>query len=234
MSSANLLSYKWHLSAMPASQRKISPSTCKPTPLRQRGSGLTIYTSRKSSGAHAKRPALGYAIKIYVRGNTFVVWRLDRLARSMRQLYSRLGPNLCQRRLFSVAPRRFRLRELSLASSFLVFLALWQSLNGRSLLRKTSAGIAALQARRKGQTLGAEGVHDTRQDQARGQAAKQRHDRPQGCRKEWAYLPPASMRSGNKLAKANSSASGRTDRKRNRGVRSCIVVAGIHQTTNQQ
>ena len=44
----------------------------------------------KVSGASPKRPALDYAIKDLRQGDTFVVWRLDRLARSMRQLYSRL------------------------------------------------------------------------------------------------------------------------------------------------
>ena len=34
----------------------------------------------KVSGASAKRPALDYAIKDLREGDTFVVWRLDRLA----------------------------------------------------------------------------------------------------------------------------------------------------------
>ena len=44
----------------------------------------------KISGASAKRPELDYAIKDLRDGDTLVVWRLDRLARSMRQLYARL------------------------------------------------------------------------------------------------------------------------------------------------
>lgn len=48
-----------------------------------------IHTE-KVSGASQKRPALDYAIMDLREGDTFVVWRLDRLARSMRQLYSAL------------------------------------------------------------------------------------------------------------------------------------------------
>ena len=50
---------------------------------------LNIY-EEKISGAKAKRPVLDLAIKDLRPGDTFVVWRLDRLARSMRQLYERL------------------------------------------------------------------------------------------------------------------------------------------------
>lgn len=44
----------------------------------------------KRSAVSAKRPELEYAFKDLRAGDTFVVWRIDRLARSMRQLYSHL------------------------------------------------------------------------------------------------------------------------------------------------
>lgn len=44
----------------------------------------------KVSGASKKRPLLDMAIKDLREGDTFLVWRLDRLARSMRDLYRRL------------------------------------------------------------------------------------------------------------------------------------------------
>lgn len=44
----------------------------------------------KISATSKKRPALELAIKDLHEGDTFLVWRLDRLARSMRDLYARL------------------------------------------------------------------------------------------------------------------------------------------------
>lgn len=44
----------------------------------------------KVSGAAAERPQLDMAIKDLRPGDTFIVWRLDRVARSMRDLYNRL------------------------------------------------------------------------------------------------------------------------------------------------
>ena len=39
-----------------------------------------------ASGAHADRPGLGQAIEMLRAGDTLVVWRLDRLARSLKNL----------------------------------------------------------------------------------------------------------------------------------------------------
>lgn len=44
----------------------------------------------KVSGASSRRPALELAIKDLRPGDVFVVWRLDRLARNVRDLYRRL------------------------------------------------------------------------------------------------------------------------------------------------
>lgn len=51
---------------------------------------ISIYEEKKSGGA-AKRPVLDRAIKELRPGDTLVVWRLDRLARSGRELHRRLG-----------------------------------------------------------------------------------------------------------------------------------------------
>src|SRR6185369_5433619 len=48
-----------------------------------------IYVE-KVSGASKKRPELDLCIKALREGDTLLVWRLDRLARSMRDLYQRL------------------------------------------------------------------------------------------------------------------------------------------------
>lgn len=51
---------------------------------------LNIYEEKKS-GASNKRPQLDLAIMDLRPGDTLVVWRLDRLARSGRELYTRLA-----------------------------------------------------------------------------------------------------------------------------------------------
>src|ERR1041384_6739632 len=58
-----------------------------------------IHTE-KISGASQKRPALELAIKDLGEGDTLVVWRLDRLARSMRHLYSILDRVYAKRAFF--------------------------------------------------------------------------------------------------------------------------------------
>ncbi|MCW5725727.1 MAG: recombinase family protein [Maricaulaceae bacterium] len=52
--------------------------------LKQAGCGRTFID--KASGAHRERPALMSAIDYLRPGDTLVVWKLDRLARSMKQL----------------------------------------------------------------------------------------------------------------------------------------------------
>src|SRR5215469_11260100 len=54
----------------------------------------------KVSGASKKRPSLELAIKDLGEGDTLVVWRLDRLARSMRQLYAILDRVYTKRAFF--------------------------------------------------------------------------------------------------------------------------------------
>lgn len=55
----------------------------------QKAGCLHIYEEKISAAAKI-RPVLDLAIKDLRSGDTLVVWRLDRLARSMRELYRRL------------------------------------------------------------------------------------------------------------------------------------------------
>ena len=48
--------------------------------------GVTEIFSDTTSGASPKRPGLKKALEALEKGDTLVVWRLDRLGRSMRQL----------------------------------------------------------------------------------------------------------------------------------------------------
>src|SRR5256886_15804542 len=48
-----------------------------------------IFTD-KATGAHVKRPELAKCIKALTAGDTLIVWKLDRLGRSLRDLITLL------------------------------------------------------------------------------------------------------------------------------------------------
>lgn len=48
--------------------------------------GCTRLFMDKATGAHVKRPELTKRLKVLVEGDTLVVWKLDRLGRSLRDL----------------------------------------------------------------------------------------------------------------------------------------------------
>lgn len=49
-----------------------------------------IYEDKGLTGAHAKRPALLRCLRAIRAGDTLVVWKLDRLGRSLRDLITML------------------------------------------------------------------------------------------------------------------------------------------------
>jgi DNA invertase Pin-like site-specific DNA recombinase len=107
----------------------------------------------KVSGASAKRPALDYAIKDLREGDTFVVWRLDRLARSMRQLYARLDAIYAKGAYFRSLQENFDFGTVS-GKLVLGVLGLVAEFERQIIAQRTSAGIAALRARRKDKSWG--------------------------------------------------------------------------------
>lgn len=113
-----------------------------------------IHTE-KVSGASIRRPALDLAIKDLREGDTFVVWRLDRLARSMRQLYAALDRiyakgaffrSLTEDFDFGTAPGKLILGVLGLVAEF----------ERQLIAHRTSAAIASVRARRQDKRWGRE------------------------------------------------------------------------------
>src|SRR3954471_20515603 len=51
-----------------------------------RAAGCDKVFEEKASGAQRERPALRAALEFMRQGDTLVVWKLDRLARSLKQL----------------------------------------------------------------------------------------------------------------------------------------------------
>jgi DNA invertase Pin-like site-specific DNA recombinase len=102
----------------------------------------------KVSGASQRRPALELAIKDLREGDTLVVWRLDRLARSMRQLYARLDQIYAKGAAFRSLTENFDFGTVS-GKFVLGILGLVAEFERQIIAQRTSAGIAALKERQK-------------------------------------------------------------------------------------
>lgn len=101
----------------------------------------------KISGASARRPALDLAIKDLREGDTLLVWRLDRFARSMRQLYARLDQIHAKGAYFRSIQESFDFGTVS-GKLVLGVLGLVAEFERQIIAQRTSAGIAALKARK--------------------------------------------------------------------------------------
>lgn len=101
----------------------------------------------KVSGAGKKRPALDLAIMDLREGDTFLVWRLDRLARSVRQLYQRLDAIYAKGAYFKSITESFDFGTVA-GKLVLGVLALVAEFERQLTIERTSAGIAALKARK--------------------------------------------------------------------------------------
>ena len=106
---------------------------------------LNIY-EEKLSAASKRRPELDYAIKDLRPGDCLVVWRLDRLARSMRDLYARLDAIHDAGASFRSLTEHF---DFSTATGKLVlgFIGLMAEFERQLTIERTRAGIAAQKAR---------------------------------------------------------------------------------------
>jgi DNA invertase Pin-like site-specific DNA recombinase len=112
---------------------------------------LNIYPE-KISGAKKVRPQLDLAIKDLRPGDTLVVWRLDRLSRSMRDLYGRLEEIHEAGASFKSLTEHF---DFNTATGKLILgmLAVMAEFERQLTIERTKAGMAVL--RGNGFTLGA-------------------------------------------------------------------------------
>jgi DNA invertase Pin-like site-specific DNA recombinase len=113
---------------------------------------LNIHEEPATSGAKKNRPVLDMAIKDLRPGDTLVVWRLDRLSRSIKDLYERLGQieragagfkSLTEAFDFTTATGRLILGMLAIMAEF----------ERQLTIERTKAGMAVL--REKGHKMGA-------------------------------------------------------------------------------
>ena len=126
-------------------------SACSSTPSPSRASSKDLIFTDKLSGAKDDRPGLGRCLKALQAGDTLVVWRLDRLGRSMRHLVTVIGDLREQGVGFrSISDGMIDTTSASGELVFHIFSALAQ-FERRLIQERTKAGLAAARARgRKG------------------------------------------------------------------------------------
>lgn len=111
-----------------------------------------IHEEPATSGAKKIRPVLDMAIKDLRPGDTLVVWRLDRLSRSIKDLYERLAQIEAAGAGFRSLTEAF---DFTTATGRLILgmLAIMAEFERQLTIERTKAGMASLRAR--GLQLGA-------------------------------------------------------------------------------
>lgn len=117
-----------------------------------RSAGCINIYQEKVSGAGKKRPQLDLAIKELQPGDTLVVWRLDRLARSMSEFYTRLSQIEAAGAQFRSLTENFDFNN-AIGKFVLGILALVAELERQITIGRTRAGMEA--ARARGRQIGA-------------------------------------------------------------------------------
>ena len=113
---------------------------------------FNIHKEPATSGAKKNRPVLDMAIKDLRPGDTLVVWRLDRLSRSIKDLYERLAQIEAAGAGFKSLTEAF---DFTTATGRLILgmLAIMAEFERQLTIERTKAGMAVL--RQKGHKMGA-------------------------------------------------------------------------------
>lgn len=111
-----------------------------------------VHEEPATSGAKKIRPVLDMAIKDLRPGDTLVVWRLDRLSRSIKDLYGRLAQIEAAGAGFKSLTEAF---DFTTATGRLILgmLAIMAEFERQITIERTKAGMAVL--REKGHKMGA-------------------------------------------------------------------------------
>lgn len=103
----------------------------------------------KLSATAKKRPALDLAIKDLRAGDTFVVWRLDRLARSMRDLYARLDQIVAKGASFRSLTEHFDI-STAMGQLYIAIAGAFAQFERQIISYRTAAGIKSWKERTGG------------------------------------------------------------------------------------
>lgn len=114
--------------------------------------GCQSVYEEKISGAGKKRPQLDLALKELQPGDVLVVWRLDRLARSMEEFYRRLAQIKEAGATFRSLTENFDFNT-AMGEFVLIILAAVAQLERQITVKRTEAGMKA--AKERGSQIGA-------------------------------------------------------------------------------
>lgn len=117
-----------------------------------KAAGCVSIHEEKVSGAAKRRPQLDLAIKELQPGDTLVVWRLDRLARSVEEFHRRLKEIRDAGASFRSLTENFDF-STAMGEFVLTIMAAVAQLERQITVKRTEAGMAA--ARARGSRLGA-------------------------------------------------------------------------------
>jgi DNA invertase Pin-like site-specific DNA recombinase len=116
----------------------------------EKGEPVEIYSEKKSAGK-ADRKELEHAIKAAQQGNTFVIYKLDRLARSTKQLYE-LTDKLSAKGVQFVSLNDNLDTTTSMGKAMFGMLAVFSEFERAIIQERTVAGLES--ARKRGRTGG--------------------------------------------------------------------------------
>lgn len=117
-----------------------------------RAAGCCSIYQEKVSGASKKRPQLDLAIKELQPGDTLVVWRLDRLARSNEQVYRRMSEIRAAGATFRSLTENIGF-DTAVGQFMMTMLAGLAQMERDTTIERTRAGMEA--ARLRGSQIGA-------------------------------------------------------------------------------
>ncbi len=108
--------------------------------------GCIVVHSEKVSGRKASRPVLDLAIKELRPGDTLVVWKFDRLARSVRDFLRRMDQIAAQEATFRSLTEQVD-TSTAVGKLFLHMVIAFAQFEADLTQERTKAGVAARQAR---------------------------------------------------------------------------------------
>jgi len=119
-----------------------------------------VYTDHGVSGTLASRPELDKALDRLDRGDTFVVWKLDRLGRNTKNVLVVIE-NLIERGVtFKSLTEQIDLSDGPMGKAMLTMLSAFAELERATMVVRTRAGLDAAKA--KGKTGGRPSVIDSK------------------------------------------------------------------------
>lgn len=117
-----------------------------------------VYTDHGVSGTLASRPELDKALDRLDRGDTFVVWKLDRLGRNTRNVLEVIETLIDRGVTFKSLTEQIDLSAGPMGKAMLTILAAFAELERATMAERTRAGLEA--AKTKGKVGGRPSVVD--------------------------------------------------------------------------